>query len=306
MLSSLVRAAHPWNDPVLARLYDAFPFELDVPMYLELAAAEGGRVLELACGSGRLALPLARAGHEVTGVDQSPHMLALARAKLERAGEEVARRCRLVQGDMVSFDLRSSGGYGHGYGAGDGDGHGDGEGHGPGGSTGPSSRGEGFDLAVIAVKSFGYLRTRGEQAMALERIAVHLRPAGVLVLDLLNPTPAWLSVPPGTLRQDLVEEVPGLGVLTRVECPVRTDLAEQVRVIRSTYEIVDGDGRVTKRLVEWPFRFTYRFEAEHLLERAGFRVEAVYGGYRGEPFTSDAEHLVLVARLGPGGNGWSG
>jgi SAM-dependent methyltransferase len=279
MLSPLVRAEHPWIDPVLARLYDVFPFDLDVPMYLELAAAEGGRVLEAACGSGRLVLPLARAGHEVTGVDQSPHMLALARAKLEAAGEAVAGRCRLVEGDMVSFDLAGAG---------------------------PGLRaGSRFDLAAIAVKSFGYLQTRLDQAMALERVAAHLRPSGVLVLDLLNPSPAWLSEPPGTLRQDLVEEVPGLGVVTRVECPVSTDLAAQVRVIRSTYEIVDGEGRVTKRLVEWPFRFTYRFEAEHLLERAGFRIEAVCGGYRGEPFTSDSRHLVLVARLGPSGNGAS-
>src|SRR5215210_8633506 len=88
--AALVRADQPWGDATLARLYDAFPFEADLPLYLDLAAAEGGRVLEVACGSGRVLVPLARAGHDVVGLDASPHMLALARGKLEAAGQAVA------------------------------------------------------------------------------------------------------------------------------------------------------------------------------------------------------------------------
>lgn len=77
---------------------------------------------------------------------------------------------------------------------------------------------------------------------------------------------------------------------------VATDLAAQVRVVRSAYEVVAADGSVTKRLVEWPFRSTCRVEAEHLLERAGFAVEAVHGGYGREPFESASTVLLLVAR----------
>src|SRR5215471_16005557 len=66
-VGALVRAEHPWTDAQLAGLYDAFGFDADLPLYLELAAAEGGRILELACGSGRVLLPLARAGHTVVG-----------------------------------------------------------------------------------------------------------------------------------------------------------------------------------------------------------------------------------------------
>jgi 2-polyprenyl-3-methyl-5-hydroxy-6-metoxy-1,4-benzoquinol methylase len=80
----LVRADHPWADAQLAQLYDVFPFAGDLPLYLDLAQAEGGRVLEVACGSGRVAVPLARAGHRVVGMDASPHMLALAQARLDQ------------------------------------------------------------------------------------------------------------------------------------------------------------------------------------------------------------------------------
>jgi len=263
---ALVQADQPWGDAALARLYDAFPFAADLPLYLDLAAVEGGRVLEVACGSGRVLVPLARAGHPVVGVDASPHMLALARDKLAAAGPAVAARARLVQGDMRSFAL-------------------DGE------------EGAPFALAIVAVKSFAYLVDRDAQRRTLTTIGDHLRPGGLLALDFLHPAPQWLLEPPGSLRQDLVQYVPDWGVtVARTETVVSTDLATQVRVIRSAYEVVTDAGTVTKRFVEWPFRYTYRFEAEHLLERAGFAIEALYGGYQREPFASDSRVMLFLAR----------
>src|SRR5205823_6203636 len=141
-----------------------------------------------------------------------------------------------------------------------------------------------YDLALIAVKSLAYLTSRADQQQTLQQVAAHLRPGGLLVLDLLHPAPAWLLEAPGSLRQDLVRHLPERGVtVARTEAVVSTDLATQVGVIRSAYEVVAADGAVTKRFVEWPYRYLYRFEAELLLERAGFAVEALYGGYAGEP-----------------------
>ncbi len=96
---------HPWLLVELAALYDHFPFAGDLPFYLDLTTAQGGRVLELASGSGRLLLPLAAAGHTVVGLDTSQPMLARARAKLAAAPPEVAARARLVEGDMRDFAL---------------------------------------------------------------------------------------------------------------------------------------------------------------------------------------------------------
>src|ERR1700726_4974301 len=73
-------------------------FDEDVDLYLNFAELRGGPLLELACGSGRLLVPLARAGYEVTGVDTSARMLELARQRLEAAG--VAARCTLARQDM--------------------------------------------------------------------------------------------------------------------------------------------------------------------------------------------------------------
>src|SRR5207302_10705228 len=106
------------------------------------------------------------------------------------------------------------------------------------------------------VKSFAYLVDRADQLRALRRIAEHLRPGGVLALDLMHPSPAWLLEPPGSVRQDLAAHDPELDItLVRTETAVSTDLAAQVRVIRSAYEIVARDGSATNRIGEWPSRY---------------------------------------------------
>lgn len=261
---ALVRADQPWADGQLAALYDAFPFDGDVPFYRELAQTEGGRVLEVACGSGRVLVPLVASGCDVVGIDISRHMLAIARAKLD--SNHKPGRGRLVEADMRDFALDETG----------------------------------FDLAIVAVKSFAYLTTREDQLRALHRIAAHLRPGGVLTIDLMHPRLEWLAAPDGSMKDDLLHRVAsGNYTLSRVESVLKTDLAQQVRVIRSIYERIDDSGAVIeKRFVEWPYRWTHRFEAEHLLERAGFEIEAVYGGYRREPFTSTSGAMVFVARKG--------
>jgi SAM-dependent methyltransferase len=261
--SALVQADQPWGDAQLARLYDAFVFDGDLALYLELARAQGSRVLEVACGSGRVLVPLVRSGFDVVGIDSSPHMLALTREKLE-AMPAGAGTARLDLADMRSFQLDRTD----------------------------------FDLAIVAVKSFAYLTESDDQLRCLRAIAAHLRPGGLLSIDFMSPHLDWLGAQPGAMHDDLLRRVPERGyTLSRVESVVSTDLARQVRVIRSTYEVVDDDGSIReKRFVEWPYRWTYRFEAEHLLERAGFAIEAVYGGYAREPFNAGSASMVFLAR----------
>jgi SAM-dependent methyltransferase len=207
-------------------------------------------------------VPLAEAGHRMTGLDASEAMLGRARRKVQAAGARTAERVRLVHGDIRDFAL-----------------------------------GEQFDLAFVPTNSFTYLVTRAEQLAALGCIAAHVRPGGLLALALFHPSPEWLAQADGSLRQDLCEEDPARArTVMRTETVVRTDRVAQVRVIRSAYEIVGHDGSLSKRIVEWPFRYTFRFEAEHLLERAGFSIEALYGGYGREPFDAGTNLMLFLAR----------
>ena len=84
----------------IAAFYDPWSRSVteDVSFYVEEALASGGPVVELAVGTGRIAVPIARAGVDVIGVDSSPGMLALARAAAEEAG--VSQRVDLRLGDL--------------------------------------------------------------------------------------------------------------------------------------------------------------------------------------------------------------
>src|SRR6266436_9770937 len=117
---------------LIAPFYDIehAQFDEDLTLYQDFAALCMGPLLELACGSGRLLLPLAREGYELTGVDTSTAMLKLAQEALEQAG--VASQCKLVQEDMSSLNL-----------------------------------GQKFRLAFIALGSFGHVYTRQEQRKTL-------------------------------------------------------------------------------------------------------------------------------------------
>lgn len=74
-------------------------FEPDGPFYLTLAQRIGGRALELGCGTGRITIPLAEAGVNITGLDLVPGMLDRARAKAAHVS------VRWVQADARSFTL---------------------------------------------------------------------------------------------------------------------------------------------------------------------------------------------------------
>jgi ubiquinone/menaquinone biosynthesis C-methylase UbiE len=124
--------------------------EADVPFYLELAneaAAAGQSVLDLACGTGRVALPIAEAGVRVTGIDASPAMLEVARQK--RAG---ADNPTWIEGDMTSFELDQR-----------------------------------FGLVIIPFRSFLHLLTVEDQKACLQTIHRHLLPGGRLALNFFNP-----------------------------------------------------------------------------------------------------------------------
>jgi SAM-dependent methyltransferase len=249
----------PFDRDEIAALYDAVPFAADIPFYLDLAA-RAKRVLELGCGTGRLLLPLAEAGSEVVGVDASDAMLARARRRLAHTPRELRERVELRQGDMRC----------------------------------PALAGR-VDLVVVATKTFFYLTTPSDQRRMLSAVARLLEPGGIVALDLLNPTLEWLSRPAGSVQQDIAGEVGEARVL-RTETVVSTDRAEQRRIMRSVYDVVEKDGTVRKHVVEWGLRYTYRFELEYLLEICGLEVLAVTGGYRDKPFEADSPVMLVTAR----------
>lgn len=77
----------------------------DIDFYISQGLSAGSKVLELACGTGRVGIPLAKAGFDVTGVDISKDMLAVYKEKLDKEPRRIKKRIKLVNGDITNLEL---------------------------------------------------------------------------------------------------------------------------------------------------------------------------------------------------------
>lgn len=245
---------------LFAYYYDADmgDFADDLPLYRELARRNAGLVLDAMCGTGRVVVPLAAAGFEVVGVDIAPEMVRIVERK--RSELQLGPRLRVQQGDIRRLDLP-----------------------------------ERFSLALVPMNSFMHLETVEDQLAALESIRRQLEPGGLLVLDLFNPDPRDLLADQGVLVYERTF-TSAAGRPVQKWVVRRTDAAEQRHSVEFIYDELQADGRVVRRSLSFAMRWLYRFELQHLLARAGFTVEGIYGDYDLEPYTSESSQLIVIAR----------
>ena len=154
-----------------------------------------------------------------------------------------------------------------------------------------------YGLAVCAFNSFLCLRSQEDALAFLRNAHEHLEPGGLLGIEVSAFTPEELCEDPGgpTLRHDFSRETPR-GRMERFSVS-RYDAASQLLRMRLFYELYDREGKLkSKRTHELVIRIVGRGELELMLRLAGFEVEVIYGGFEGEPFTAESDHLIALAR----------
>lgn len=206
----------------------------DVPFYVGLARDADGPVVELAVGTGRVAIAVAQAtGRRVIGIDASPGMLAQARVRADEEGVELDLR----EGDMRDLELEE-----------------------------PAA------LIYCPARSLLHLPTWADRRRCFERVAASLRPNGRF---------AWNAF---AFDHHIASEIDGEHVDT---------------LVPHTNHYSVGDNRVDIALDEggtgslW---WATKNEWLGLLDVAGLRLEALYGGFNGEPLDDDSPEYVFVAR----------
>jgi SAM-dependent methyltransferase len=252
---------------ITAEMYDyVVPYRerQDAAFFVEAGKQSGGPALEIGCGTGRVLIPTARAGIEITGLDLSPHMLAVCRERLAAEPAEVRARVRLAEADMRSFDL-----------------------------------GRTFGLVTLPFRPFQHLLTVEDQLACLGCIHRHLAPGGRLVLDVFNPSLDGLTR--RNLGEEMSPEpefsMPDGRRVLRKHKMVSRDPFLQVIQAELIYYVSHPDGRQERLVHHLTMRYFFRFELEHLLARAGFEVEALYADYDKSPFGSkDPGELIFAAR----------
>jgi SAM-dependent methyltransferase len=252
-------SADPWSSVASLYEWEHAEFDLDLATYLGLARRTGGPILEAACGTGRLAIPLAAAGYAVVGVDSSPEMLAVARARLATA-LPTAERLTLLLADVRGLDVPQR-----------------------------------FGLAILALDGLGLFLEVQDQLVMLQTLWRHLRRGGLLALDVANGAELDDS-PTEELRHHYTRPHPEHGRPLTKWVARQTDRARQMHALTLLYDEMADAGTLRRTVVQYRLRYFYRFELQLLLERAGFLVEGLYGNYDLGPLEGPSERLIAVAR----------
>jgi len=255
-----LRTSERFSTDVTVLVYDLQfrPDAPDVAFWLEWCKKIGGPVLELGCGNGRIAIPLARAGLEVVGVDLSEPMLEEARSRLAAEPRQAQRRLRFILGDMRSFDP-----------------------------------GREVRCAIIPAHTFSVLLTRQDQERMLAAVRKRLAKEGRLAFDLRLFSGEWLrhthELPPVRRVSD------DKSVDFMEERYFRFDPASGVLTTTNTYTFrrPAGLGRIAEYVKG---RVLSEAEVKEVLESAGFVVEALWGDYDRRPFSADSSRMIFVAR----------
>ena len=232
----------------------------DVAYYVATALQMGGAVLEYGAGNGRITLPLARSGVNVTAIDQSVPMLASLRQRLRDESGDVRERVTVKRGDMRRVRLA-----------------------------------ERFALVFCGFNTALHLYTRVDVERFLARVRAHLKPGGRLVVDITPPNPVDLARDPERAYYAGRLKHAGAGCIVKNHEYFDYDSVSQVLSVSMLFTPVDApeDAWVT------PLTHRQFFPQEWLalLHYNGFAVTRIEGGFAGETFVHESDTMIVHARV---------
>jgi SAM-dependent methyltransferase len=228
----------------------------DVPFWRQLAANAGGTVLELGCGTGRIALPLGRAGVSLVGIDRSEAMLARARQRVRRS--RLGDRVRLIRGDIRHLPFRAL-----------------------------------FSLAIAPYGILQSLLRERDLKATLAAVYDAIEPGGAFGLELVADLPSWEEYRKRISLKGWRARAGGTQI-TLVET-VRQDAVRKLTIFDQEFT-ERRQGRSRTQRFSLTFRTLTVPQMARRLEKTGFEITALLGDYRGGPWDPRAQVWVILAR----------
>lgn len=231
---------------------------LDIPFWIALAKQFGSPILELTSGTGRLTLPVARAGIRITGLDISTSMLRIAEEKKRKLNKSVRQNAHFVFGDATNFSLI------------------------------PKK----FQAVFLP---WGFVPvTSEEQGGLFHSVRRALIPSGHIVVDIenaKNPREDWDIV---RLKERIPLHRQGA---TLIRTAYNSGIAAtRIGRIVYTLDIVKKNGAMRRLVTERVYKIYTIQELKRLLVTHGFRIERVYGDYDFSPWTKDSPRAIVVGK----------
>jgi SAM-dependent methyltransferase len=243
--------------------YSAKQDLVDLPFYLELAEQSPGLILEIACGTGRVLLPIARKGIEVHGVDNSLPMLTILKANLAAEPNDIRQRVTLHEGDMRDFRL-----------------------------------GKHFPLVIIPFRPMQHMHTVQDQVSALRTAASHLTDTGMLAFDVFYPKFEMIHTRVGEEVAEM-EWCPDFDDRKTVRRYFRKDHVDKINQTFS-FTFIYRTFQAGELIIEETeaFQLSY-FTYPHLRALfllAGLEVVAEYGSFAKTSLDNSAEQMIFLLR----------
>jgi SAM-dependent methyltransferase len=251
------------SDPYdgIAEFYDLDHDRLDadIEMYLDFVKSAGDPVLEVACGTGRIAGALANAGFTVVGTDISRAMLRGAKQRAESSSTQ--HRLTVLPGAMNEAHVAPAGPFG---------------------------------VVIIGLGALSHAPTQGQQIEVLRSAYQALDPRGLLLIDVLHATPVRLSTMDGSVSHDGTWQLDDGSEVDRFSAHTVLPASQHIDT-RLWYDVTSPSGSLRRVSTSMTHRYLSPGELMLMLERAGFQETLLYGSYDLSPLEDDSDRLIAAA-----------
>lgn len=233
----------------------------DIPFYKEYALKSGGEVLELGCGTGRVALKLAEVGFKITGLDLSDTMLEIFNRKLKESSYK--NNIALVKGNMAKFNLRKK-----------------------------------FKLIIAPFRAFQVLTEEKDIISSLNCIKEHLSDKGFFILNVFRPykelDETWCY--DEVVQWETIDNSCGYRIVKK-HWGDKIDTVNQIIYPHYAFEITESNGNMKRLEEHLKLKYYYYDQITKYLTDAGFSIEEEYGWYDKSDIKSGRELIFVCKRI---------
>ena len=234
----------------------------DIVFYVQQCSPAQTPILELGCGTGRISLPLVKAGFEVVGIDASfPMLQQLQHKAVEQLSTIERKRLFYCQMDMSNCAFNAC-----------------------------------FDFIICPFSAFVYLVDKSSQTKALANIRSHLTTNGLFILDFFIPNLQMMALPDDHVFHDYERKLADGNILKRTKTIQKTALPN-VNLITRNYYFLDENGK-EKQIITTKEHIQYHFpnEFKNMLQQNGFEVLKILGDFREQPCDEKTSMAVIIAK----------